>query len=339
MPGEEKKVVLVTGGTGYIGSHTVLELLEAGYEAVVLDVLSNSGIESIKRVEKMCNKKIPFEKVNLVDCAAVDKVFSKYKIHCVIHLAALKSVGESVKKPLDYYENNVTVVLSHALFQVMSSHNVRNLVFSSSCTVYGTPHFLPLTEEHPIGDCVNPYGASKFFAEIILKDLCRSDPNWNVVSLRYFNPIGAHPSGDIGEHPSVPYVTQVALGQRPHVNVFGSDYNTPDGTGIRDYIHIVDLAWAHIISIQMFEKNCGLKVYNIGTGKGYSVLEIIREMEKASGRPIPYKLCPRREGDTPMVFADAGLAARELGWKAKFGLDKMCEDQWRWQTKNPHGYA
>ncbi|VDP65669.1 unnamed protein product [Echinostoma caproni] len=290
----------------------------------------------------MYNRTIPFEKVDLVDYTAVDKVFSKYKIDCVIHFAALKSVGESVSQPLHYYENNVTGLLN--LLRVMTSHNVKNMVFSSSCTVYGDPKFLPVTEEHPIGDCINPYGASKFFAEIILKDLCRSDPEWNVVSLRYFNPIGAHVSGDIGEHPNgvpsnlMPYVSQVAVGQRPHVNVFGSDYNTPDGTGIRDYIHIVDLAQAHIVSIHMLDTKCGLKIYNIGTGTGYSVLEIIKAMEKACGKPIPYKMCPRREGDAAAVYADANLAAKEMNWKTKFGLDRMCEDQWRWQVKNPRGY-
>nr|AIE43953.1 UDP-galactose 4'-epimerase [Fasciola hepatica] len=342
MPGEKKQLVLVTGGTGYIGSHTVVELLEAGYDAVVLDNLSNSSIESIKRIEKMCSKSISFEKVDLVDYEAVEKVFQKYDIEYVIHFAALKSVNESVTKPLLYYDNNVTGLLN--LLRVMDSHKKKNLVFSSSCTVYGDPKFLPVTEEHPIGDCINPYGASKFFAEIILKDLCRSDPEWNVVSLRYFNPIGAHASGDIGEHPNgvpsnlMPYVSQVAVGQRPHVNVFGNDYKTKDGTGVRDYIHIVDLAQAHIVSIQLLDKKCGLKVYNIGTGTGYSVLEIIKAMEKACGKPIPCKICPRREGDAAAVYADAGLAAKELKWKTKFGLDKMCEDQWRWQTKNPRGY-
>lgn len=290
----------------------------------------------------MCGKPVPFEKVDLVDYAALEKVFDKYNIDYVIHFAALKSVNESVSQPLHYYENNVTGLIN--LLKVMDSHKKKNLVFSSSCTVYGDPKFLPVTENHPIGDCINPYGASKFFAEIILKDLCRSDPEWNVVSLRYFNPIGAHQSGDIGEHPNgvpsnlMPYVSQVAVGQRPHVNVFGNDYKTKDGTGVRDYIHIVDLAQAHIVSIQMLDKQCGLKAYNLGTGTGYSVLEIIKAMEKACGKPIAYKICPRREGDAAAVYADASLAAKELKWKTKFGLEKMCEDQWRWQVKNPHGY-
>ncbi|KAF8565954.1 hypothetical protein P879_05619 [Paragonimus westermani] len=343
MPSEKRKSVLVTGGSGYIGSHTVVELYEAGYDVVAVDNLSNSNVEAIRRVEKIVGRPIPFHVMDLVNMSAVEQVFDEHTIDYVIHFAALKSVGDSVFQPLHYYENNIVGLLN--LLKVMAARNIKNLVFSSSCTVYGEPQSLPITEGHPIGDCINPYGATKFFAEIILKDVHRSDPSWNIVSLRYFNPIGAHPSGDLGEDPIgvpnnlMPYVSQVAIGQRPHLNVFGSDYDTPDGTGIRDYIHIVDLAQAHITSLRKLDEHCGHKVYNLGTGTGYSVLEIVKAMEKACGKPIPYKLCPRREGDVAVVYADAALAEKELHWKTKFGIDEMCEDQWRWQTKNPHGYG
>ncbi|TGZ71636.1 hypothetical protein CRM22_002539 [Opisthorchis felineus] len=343
MPGARKKCVLVTGACGFIGSHTVVDVVEAGYDVVALDNLANSNMEAMRRVEKICGQKIPFDIVDLVNLKALEDFFDRYKIDYVIHFAALKSVGDSVKQPLQYYENNIVGLLN--LLKVMTARNIKNLVFSSSCTVYGEPQSLPLNEDHPIGDCVNPYGATKYFAEIILKDLHRSDPSWNIVSLRYFNPIGAHESGDIGEDPIgvpsnlMPYVSQVAIGQRPHVNVFGSDYKTADGTGIRDYIHITDLARAHVMSLAKLDEQCGHKAYNLGTGTGYSVLQLIKAMEKACGKQIPYKMCSRREGDTSTVYADPSLAEKELKWKTKYGLDKMCEDQWRWQTKNPNGFS
>ncbi|CAH8517555.1 unnamed protein product [Heterobilharzia americana] len=338
----DKGCVLVTGGSGFIGSHTIVELLNVGYKVIALDSLCNSNLKCIERIEKIVGKHLPFYKVDLLDERAVNDVFEKHKIDFVIHFAALKSVSESTEQPLRYYENNLVGILN--LLKIMKAHHVKNIVFSSSATVYGEPQFLPLTEKHPIGDCQNPYGGTKFCSELILKDLYASDHSWNIISLRYFNPVGAHPSGLIGEDPNgipnnlMPYVTQVASGLRPTVNVYGNDYPTTDGTGVRDYIHVVDLAIAHTMSLDKIKENCGLKSYNLGTGEGHSVLEMIHAMEKACGKTIPYTFCSRRPGDCATVYSDASLALQELGWKSKYGIDKMCEDLWNWQVKNPQGY-
>nr|CAH8847220.1 unnamed protein product [Trichobilharzia regenti] len=338
----DKGLVLVTGGSGFIGSHTIVELINDGYDVITLDNLSNSNQNCIQRIELITGKKLPFYKVNLLDKETLNDIFEKHKVDYVIHFAALKSVSESTEQPLQYYENNVVGLLN--LLRVMESHHVKNIVFSSSATVYGEPQFLPLTEKHPIGNCQNPYGGTKFCCEVILKDLYESDHSWNIISLRYFNPVGAHSSGLIGEDPNgipnnlMPYVTQVASGLRPTVNVYGNDYPTVDGTGVRDYIHIVDLAVAHTMSLNKIKQNCGLKIYNLGTGEGHSVLEMIHAMEKASSKKIPYIFCPRRPGDCASVYSDASLALQELGWKSKYGIDKMCEDMWNWQVKNPQGY-
>ncbi|CAH8522330.1 unnamed protein product [Schistosoma mattheei] len=337
-----KGVVLVTGGSGFIGSHTIVELVNNGYSVITLDNLSNSSIKCIERIEKIINEKLLFYEVNLLDKKAVDDIFEKHKIDYVIHFAALKSVSESIEKPIQYYNNNLVGILN--LLQAMIAHNVKNFVLSSSATVYGEPQFLPLTEKHPIGNCQNSYGNTKLCCELILKDLYTSDPTWNIISLRYFNPVGAHASGLIGEDPRgipnnlMPYVTQVASGLLPYVNVYGNDYPTVDGTGVRDYIHVVDLAEAHTKSLDKIKQNCGFKVYNLGTGQGCSVLQMIQAMETASGKTIPYTICSRRPGDCATVYSDASLAQQELGWKAKYNIDKMCEDLWNWQVKNPQGY-
>ncbi|KAK4471729.1 hypothetical protein MN116_005130 [Schistosoma mekongi] len=338
----DKGLVLVTGGSGFIGSHTIVELVNDGYSVIALDNLSNSNIKCIERIEEIISQKLPFYEVNLLDINSVNDVFAKHKIDYVIHFAALKAVSESTQQPLEYYYNNVLGILN--LLKVMLAHNVKNFVLSSSATIYGEPQFLPLTEKHPIGNCQNPYGNTKLCCELILKDLYTSDHTWNIISLRYFNPVGAHPSGLIGEDPRgipnnlMPYVAQVACGLRPYVNVYGNDYQTVDGTGVRDYIHVVDLAEAHTKSLDKIKENCGFKVYNLGTGQGISVLQMILAMEKASGKTIPYTICPRRPGDCATVYSDASLAQREIGWKAKYGVDEMCKDLWNWQVKNPHGY-
>ncbi|XP_006159430.1 UDP-glucose 4-epimerase [Tupaia chinensis] len=341
--------VLVTGGAGYIGSHTVLELLEAGYSPVVVDNFHNairggdSMPESLRRVQELTGRTVEFEEMDILDQAALRRLFEKHSFMAVIHFAGLKAVGESVQKPLDYYRVNLTGTIQ--LLEIMRAHGVKNLVFSSSATVYGTPQYLPLDEAHPTGGCTNPYGKSKFFIEEMIRDLCQADKAWNAVLLRYFNPTGAHASGCIGEDPQgipnnlMPYVSQVAIGRREALNVFGNDYDTEDGTGVRDYIHVVDLAKGHIAALRKLKEQCGCRIYNLGTGTGYSVLQMVRAMEKASGKKIPYKVVARREGDVAACYADPRLAHEELGWTAALGLDRMCEDLWRWQKQNPLGFG
>jgi len=333
--------ILVTGGAGYIGSHTCIELLNSGYDVVVADNLYNSCETSLERVEKITGKKLKFYKADILDSEALDKIFIENKIDAVIHFAGLKAVGESCKLPLMYYQNNISGTVN--LCQAMERHNVKNIVFSSSATVYGnnTP---PLYEDLKTGDCSNPYGRTKYFIEEILKDVYAADNSWNITLLRYFNPIGAHESGHIGEDPNgipnnlMPYVTQVAVGKLPVLNIFGNDYDTPDGTCIRDYIHVVDLAKGHICAVKKVTENCGLKIYNLGTGNGYSVLDIVKAFEKACGKDLNYRFAERRPGDLPSVYSDPSLAKEELGWTAQFGIEKMCEDSWRWQSNNPNGY-
>lgn len=334
--------ILVTGGAGYIGSHTCIELLNEGYEVVVVDNLCNSCEESLKRVEEITGKTVKFYEADLLDRDALEKIFAAEKVESVIHFAGLKAVGESVQKPLEYYHNNITGTL--ILCDVMRNHGVKNIVFSSSATVYGDPAFIPITEECPKGVCTNPYGWTKSMLEQILTDLHTADAEWNVVLLRYFNPIGAHKSGKIGENPKgipnnlMPYITQVAVGKLKCLGVFGDDYDTPDGTGVRDYIHVVDLALGHVKAIKKLEDKEGVSIYNLGTGNGYSVLQMVKAMEKACGHEIPYEIKPRREGDIATCYADPSKAKRELGWEAQRGLDEMCEDSWRWQSQNPNGY-
>lgn len=334
--------ILVTGGAGYIGSHTCVELLNAGYEVVVVDNLCNSSEEAVHRVEEITGKKIKFYEADLLNEMALKDIFNQESIDAVIHFAGLKAVGESVAKPLEYYHNNITGTL--ILCKVMREYQVKNIVFSSSATVYGNPAFIPITEECPKGTITNPYGQTKSMLEQVLTDLHTADPEWNVILLRYFNPIGANKSGKIGEDPKgipnnlVPYITQVAVGKLESLGVFGDDYDTPDGTGVRDYIHVVDLALGHVKAIQKLEEKKGVSIYNLGTGKGYSVLEMVKAFEKASGKSIAYTIKPRRPGDIATCYADASKAKEELGWEATRGLDEMCEDSWRWQSNNPDGY-
>jgi UDP-glucose 4-epimerase len=333
--------LLVTGGAGYIGSHTCLELLQAGCEVVVVDNLSNSSEESLRRVQELAGKALEFHRVDLLDREALETVFSCRPVNAVIHFAGLKAVGESVSIPLRYYRNNITGTL--VLCEVMKKHNVRNLVFSSSATVYGDPRTVPITEDFPLGP-TNPYGRTKWMIEEILRDLHRADQAWNVALLRYFNPVGAHPSGRIGEDPNdvpnnlMPYIAQVAVGRLPELRVFGDDYPTRDGTGVRDYIHVVDLALGHLSALDRLASNPGLLTYNLGTGQGYSVLEVVAAFERASGKQIPYKIVGRRPGDVASCYADASKAKGELGWSAQRGIDQMCADAWRWQSNNPNGY-
>ena len=333
--------VLVTGGAGYIASHTNLELLNAGYEVVAVDNLCNSSMESVRRVEKLTGGEISFYEADIMDKEELRQIFEKEKIDSVIHFASLKAVGESCRIPLKYFKNNLGGTIT--LLEVMEEFNVKKLVFSSSATVYGDPEKVPVTEDMPLS-AANPYGRTKLMIEDMLRDIYQSDPSWNIAILRYFNPIGAHESGEIGEDPNgipnnlVPFVAKVAIGELEKINVSGNDYDTPDGTGIRDYIHVVDLALGHIKAIEKLEKNPGLVTYNLGTGIGYSVMEIIHNYEKACGKKLPYVIGPRRPGDVAVSYADADKAYRELGWRAERGIDKMCEDSYRWQQNYPKGY-
>ncbi len=334
--------ILVTGGSGYIGSHTIVALQSAGYDVVVCDNLSNSSRKSLERVEIITGKPVCFYEADIRDRGAMERIFTEQSIDSVIHFAGLKAVGESVAKPWEYYENNIGGTLT--LVDVMRRHGVKNIIFSSSATVYGDPAFIPITEECPKGQCTNPYGWTKSMLEQILTDIQHADPSWNVVLLRYFNPIGAHKSGLIGENPNgvpnnlMPYVTQVAVGKRPELGVFGNDYDTPDGTGVRDYIHVVDLANGHVKALAKLQGEGGLYIYNLGTGKGYSVLDIVKNFEKATGIRIPYSIKPRRPGDIATCYASAEKAKKELGWEAENDILDMCADSWRWQKMNPNGY-
>lgn len=332
--------VLVTGGAGYIGSHTVVELLNAGCEVVVVDNLSNANEESLRRVKEITGKDLAFYPYDVRDRAKLTEVFSAHSFDWVIHFAGLKAVGESVQKPVLYYDNNLISTL--VLLETMEQFGVRNLVFSSSATVYGEPERLPLDEDCRLST-TNPYGTTKLMQEQMLKDLYRADNRWNIALLRYFNPVGAHPSGRIGEDPKgipnnlMPYVAQVASGKLQKIGVFGNDYPTPDGTGVRDYIHVVDLARGHVAAIQKLSEP-GVHIYNLGTGKGYSVLDMVHAFEKACGKKLPYEIKPRRAGDVPACYATSEKAERELGWKAQYDLEDMCRDQWNWQKNNPNGY-
>ena len=337
-----KMAILVTGGAGFIGSHTVVELQDAGYDVVVVDNLCNASEKALSRVEKITGKPVTFYKADILDRETLNKIFDQEKIDSCIHFAGLKSVGESVQKPWEYYENNIAGTLT--LLDVMRQHGVKNIIFSSSATVYGDPAMIPITEECPKGQCTNPYGWTKSMLEQVLTDMQKADPEWNVILLRYFNPIGAHKSGTIGENPNgipnnlMPYITQVAVGKLKELGVFGNDYDTHDGTGVRDYIHVVDLAKGHVKALKKIEEKAGLFICNLGTGHGYSVLDVIHAFEKACGKKIPYVIKPRRPGDIATCYSDASKAKRELGWKAQYGIKEMCEDSWRWQSMNPNGY-
>jgi len=334
-------MVLVTGGAGYIGSHTCVELSEAGYDFVVYDNLSNSSQEALRRVEEITGKAVKFVKGDIRDRAKLQETFDAYDIDAVIHFAGLKAVGESVEQPLRYYDNNICGTV--ALCEVMEANGCKNIVFSSSATVYGDPHTTPIKEDFPLS-ATNPYGRSKLFIEEILRDLYVADKNWKVVLLRYFNPVGAHKSGRIGEDPNgipnnlMPFISQVAVGKRKELSVFGDDYDTHDGTGVRDYIHVVDLAKGHVKALDKMKQMEGVLTVNLGTGKGYSVLDMVHAFEKASGKKVPYKIAPRRPGDIAKCYADPSYAKEVLGWEATRGVDEMCEDTWRWQSKNPDGY-
>ncbi|MDE7245090.1 MAG: UDP-glucose 4-epimerase GalE [Oscillospiraceae bacterium] len=335
--------ILVSGGAGYIGSHTCVELLQAGYEIVVADNLSNSSEEAVRRVERITGKKVPFIKAELCSPQQAEDLFAAHPdITAVIHFAGLKAVGESVSKPLEYYQNNLGSTLT--ILEAMRRHNVKNFVFSSSATVYGDPASVPIREDFPVGGTTNPYGTTKLFIERILTDYCKADPSLNVALLRYFNPIGAHESGLIGEDPNgipnnlVPYIAQVAVGKLEKLHVYGNDYPTPDGTGVRDYIHVVDLAQGHLAALKKLETNCGLFVCNLGTGKGYSVLDVLHAYEAACGKTLPYVVDPRRPGDIAACYADPAKAKAELGWEAKYGIEDMCASSWKWQSGNPNGY-
>ena len=333
--------ILVTGGAGFIGSHTLVELLNNGHDVIVIDNLSNASKISLERVREITGKDILFYEADIRDRAVLDRIFEEHPIDAVIHFAGLKAVGESVAKPIEYYDNNLVGTL--VLLEAMRDHGVKKLIFSSSATVYGTPEQLPLTETCRVGGTTNPYGTSKYFQERMLEDVCVSDKEWSVILLRYFNPVGAHPSGRIGEDPKgipnnlMPYVAQVASGKLERIGVFGNDYPTPDGTGVRDYIHVVDLARGHLAALKKLEEP-GVHVYNLGTGVGYSVLDMIHAFEKACGKTLPYAILPRRAGDIASCYASSAKAERELGWKAEYGIEEMCRDQWNWQKNNPEGY-
>ena len=336
-----KGTILVTGGAGYIGSHTCIELLNKGYDVVVIDNFSNSSAESLNRVKIITGKEVSLYEGDIRDKALLDKIFKNHKIDWVIHFAGLKAVGESCAKPIEYYDNNLYGTL--ILLQSMREHGCKKIVFSSSATVYGDPEVLPLTEDCRTGGTTNPYGTSKYFQEIMLDDVYKADNEWTIVLLRYFNPIGAHKSGLIGEDPNgipnnlTPYIAKVAIGELKEVGIFGNDYPTHDGTGVRDYIHVVDLALGHVAVIDKIKGN-GVYIYNLGTGVGYSVLDVLHAYEKACGHAIPYVIKPRRPGDIAACYANAGKARNELGWEAKYGIDDMCASSWNWQTKNPNGY-
>ena len=335
--------VLVTGGVGYIGSHTCLELLQSGYDIVVVDNLSNSSPEALRRVEKISGKSVPFVHADVCDTEAMEAIFTQRpEIDSVIHFAGLKAVGESVRKPLEYYNNNLVSTLT--LLNTMRKHGVKNIVFSSSATVYGDPASVPIREDFPTGGTTNPYGTTKYFLEQILTDCCAADPELNAALLRYFNPVGAHESGLIGEDPSgipnnlTPYIAQVAVGKLEKLHIYGNDYPTPDGTGVRDYIHVVDLARGHVAALKKLESKCGLFIVNLGTGKGYSVLEVLHAYEKACGKTLPYAIDPRRPGDIAACYADPQKALEEMGWQATLDIDEMCASSWKWQSMNPNGY-
>lgn len=334
--------ILVTGGAGYIGSHTCVELLNEGYEVVIMDNLYNSSQKAVDRIQEISGKSVTFYKTDILDKEGMQEIFDKEKIDAVIHFAGLKAVGESVQKPLEYYHTNIAGTLN--LCDVMRDHGVKNIIFSSSATVYGDPAQIPITEECPKGTPTNPYGWTKWMLEQILTDIHTADSEWNVILLRYFNPIGAHKSGKIGEDPKgipnnlLPYVAQVAIGKLECVGVFGDDYDTPDGTGVRDYIHVVDLAKGHVKAIKKLSDKDGVNVYNLGTGKGFSVLQVIKAFEKACGHEIPYQIKPRRAGDIATCYSQCDKAKAELDWEAEFGIEEMCADSWNWQSRNPEGY-
>lgn len=334
--------ILLTGGAGYIGSHTIIELNRAGHSVVVVDNLVNSNVESLNRVSQIIGKEIPFVKADVRDRDAMDKVFKEHHFDVVIHFAGLKAVGESCAKPLEYYENNMNATF--VLLDVMRNNGCKNIIFSSSATVYGDPAIIPITEECPKGHCTNPYGQTKSMLEEVLIDVQKADPEWNIVILRYFNPIGAHKSGLIGENPNgipnnlMPYITQTAIGIRKELGVFGNDYDTPDGTGVRDYIHVVDLASGHVAALQAIDRKCGLAIYNIGTGHGYSVLDVVKAFEKVNGLKVPYVIKPRRPGDIATCYCNSAKAKTELGWEALYGIEDMCRDSWNFQKNNPKGY-